>query len=237
MANFIWGMLENLLYDFAKGAIMSAPVLGMLYWAFGKLKEFRQAVVFFVGSSLTLGLALFFISGPTKVSPDLSTITTGWLFGGALANDSGATEDVGEALVIGAIEIVNSGNMPSVARDYKLIAKVGETVYPSESVACPKTLTFQPAGANFSITLYGKDALYDKTDPILIGGSVAGLLCFAFRGLAQNAFGSGTVFTFEFVDAMGHQYDRTDTIGPAQSSQSSIRHFPGIEQDIKPISP
>jgi hypothetical protein len=212
--------------------VVIASMIGAYRWIMERHPTWRRWFLppfVVVAVFVVLGAISFATSNGThQPKPNLSTSDVTWGYGGQReAHGSGEGANV---LVYATI--INSGDMPSITRDYKMTAQVGDRVFPGEMAALPPRITLTYSEGPTSV-LSGGDALYEKTEPIPVGGMTTGILGFAFRDLKEGAFGPGTVFTLTFADALGQTYTHREVL-TAPSARLNPGRFPRLHQEIIP---
>src|SRR5580698_5583907 len=121
-ANLVANLIQNILYDLFKGALLSSVASLVLRKAFGFLKERKEVVYFFSGTTILLALA-FLLS--RSAMPDAPDFHGGIMIGhsGTYTSGPGADAPSGARVVVFG-GFVNAGQMPSILYDWKLTAEM-----------------------------------------------------------------------------------------------------------------
>src|SRR4051812_48132599 len=107
--------------------------------AFGWKPTKTQSASFLIGGGLTVLLMLLALTAANQQAPRLKAEVLTMAWGGG--TDNGVFRNT--ALL--GIGIINQGNMPTVVRNYQLIAKMGADYYDSTPYRIPKIATFSSA--------------------------------------------------------------------------------------------
>jgi hypothetical protein len=122
--------------------------------------------------------------------------------------------------VLVAVRITNTG-ADSVAYDYQLAALVNGTPRVAALHMIPTTLPLSlPTG---KAVYHGRDAIYEKTEPIKRGGQIIGILWGWFENV-QTEWITPSAVSVAFVDINGVQY----TAKVANPRSSHPVHVPGL---------
>ncbi|WP_159728541.1 hypothetical protein [Methylosinus sp. Ce-a6] len=124
--------------------------------------------------------------------------------------------------------IKNRGNMPSVVDNYSLELNIDGQSFQGKLVMVPNTVTVD-VNEKQNLTLFGTDALYDKTrTPIYPGSMITGVLLFSLDEVSASSLKrSGISFNLKYKDINGREnsilYKANHRIGIAG-------YIPGIKQ-------
>jgi len=116
-----------------------------------------------------------------------------------------AMKDTDASGILLIVELINRGNMQSVARKFALEAIIDDRdTYIGKFEPIPQTVT-TTVKDGYAMTLFGGDALYNKAlVPVHPGGSVTGLLLFSFGDIPRETFEHHkTTFILSFQRCVG----------------------------------
>jgi hypothetical protein len=204
---------EGILYDIIKWFLASVVIGSGLTFIAGKilkrLEDRKEALVFF-SVSFVMIFVLIFVMAPRSQGPqfggNIQTITAGGYNGDH------------DSIAVISLDVLNSGSMQSIAKNWRVKAKIGDNVYDGMFVAPPpKSVTFNMSANDIrdsdplsptGITFHGDDNILDRAiNPIASGGQLEGLLFVLFRGISPTTFKTGANYTVSFEDVYGREYD------------------------------
>lgn len=179
-------------------------------------------------------------------APNLTLTIEGVCCGGhmePIPNDPSA-ERTGEPILspnwtsaMAWVTITNSGNMASVARNWRCVADFEGKTHESKLLALAPTQTITlhidalpGVRPERQITITGRDSIFFKAaHPIPPGGMVQGILRAIFEGPDPDRFRFGPKFTFSCQDVLG----RESIAAGSAERPSDIGYYPLIDQEIK----
>lgn len=204
---------EGLLYDLIKWFFASVVIGGGLTFLASKILkklENRKEIIAFFGVSFVIIFVLIFVMAPRAQGPQ---------FGGNIQTiTAGGFNSDHDTIAVVSIGVLNSGSMQSVAKNWRVKAKVGENTYDGVFITpTPKSFTFNMAPGDerdkdplspTGITYHGDDSILDKAiNPIASGGMLEGLLFVLFRGIDPATFKAGASYTVTFEDVYSREYN------------------------------
>jgi hypothetical protein len=229
--DLLWSwLLPNAAYDLVKQIIVSlviamagAALLGpLLNSVRGALKIAAVAAIIFI--------SVFVVSSfvrPQPAAPNLVAVPAGIIVGNpnvspAVGNTAG---------VVAILEVINRGTLASVARDWRLRAKVDDNTFDGRAMRIPPALSLTTID-HHRVVLHEQDALYNKgSTPIQPGGSVTGLAVYTFERVPLDLFlNRRTIFIISFVDALDHEYTLETPLKPI--SDTEINFYPGLTMEV-----
>lgn len=164
-------------------------------------------------------------SAPSQSAPTLSGRIEQVNGGDALI----AGKHIGSSVAL-VVSISNVGT-PSIAREFRLIV---ETAGKEPFLAAPQHFGDKLIlGGSPTVTIYGKDALYEKASltPIPNGGEVRGVLFFIIKDIkASEIFRDGVILKIIFKDVTGKEYEISR---PSSGRIVDPTYAPGINLEIK----
>ncbi|MGB7100422.1 MAG: hypothetical protein WBD95_16875 [Xanthobacteraceae bacterium] len=205
---FTDAVLGGIVYDVLKYVvgplIVSALATSVLRLAFHKLTQFRELIVFGVGAFLMCVIVFFFI-GTRPQQPTFEGAIQQAFSGPPLGSDR-------DVIAVIGLNIINTGAMQSIVKNWKVKAKIGDTTYDAALVQMPATFTFnniprttlnQPT----SVTFHSEDLIVDRTiRPIEIGGMATGILFVEFQNVDANMFRGAVTFEVSYQDVLSREY-------------------------------
>lgn len=203
--NVLGGIAYDLIKYYALGPLIVA-VLGttILRYAFQKLHERREQIVFFVGT-FAVFVVLFFFIGIKPQQPNL--------IGSIQQVAAGqTTADGRDTIAIITIGIVNTGGMQSIVKQWHVQAKSQGNIYEGIIVPMQKDFTFnnipkitedQPE----SVTYKAQDDIVPKgLSPIQTGAFLQGIVFALFRNVDASVFKGPMEYEVSYEDALSHKY-------------------------------
>jgi hypothetical protein len=182
-------------------AILSTTILR---YAFQKLHERREQIVFFVGI-FAVFVVLFFFVGTKPQQPNLIG-TIQQVAAGQTAPNSRDT------IAIITIGIVNTGGMQSIVKQWRVQAKSQGNIYEGIIVPMQKNFTFdnipkitedQPE----SVTYKAEDDIVQKgLSPIQTGAFLQGIMFSLFRNVDGSVFKGPMEYEVSYEDALSRKY-------------------------------
>ncbi|BBU61475.1 hypothetical protein MSC49_14100 [Methylosinus sp. C49] len=124
--------------------------------------------------------------------------------------------------------IKNRGSMASVVDSYSLDANIDGQIFNGKLLMMPNTMTID-VNEKQKLTLFGSDALYDKTrTPIYPGSMITGVLLFSFDDVSALSFKRNDIsFTLKYKDINGKE----NAISYKANHRGGIANYiPGIRQ-------
>ncbi len=237
MPNFMQVLLEGTLYDLFKillgAALMTSAVQLIFQRALHLVKERREIIALWIGG-IVLFSALIYSLGTRPQQPFFEGAIQ-QAFSGSLP---GSERDT---ITIIGLNIINSGTMQSIVKNWKVRATAGGSIYDAALVQMPPTFTFnnipktvvnQPT----SITFHSTDNIIEKaTKPIEIGSMLAGILFVEFQNIDQSVFRGAVSYDVVFQDVLSREY----TVSLKGTGQiGAVTNMPGTQTEMAcPVPP
>lgn len=218
--------------------IVAALGSAVLKMAFNKLQEKKQLFVFFGGCFASL-VILFAFLAPRPNEPNLIGAIEG-VFTGTLPttdNDVVAVFEVG---------IANTGGMQSVVKQWGVVAEVNGVRYTGAFIPMPSNFTFNHIPAinedqPEAVTFKRDDNLLEKgLFPIQPGAFLRGILFVAFRNVNPTVFKGIVDYTVSYQDVLSKQYSMPIK---ATGQIGTVPMMPGLHTEMacrvppKPMQP
>jgi hypothetical protein len=203
--NLVGGVAYDLFKYYVLGPLIVA-ILGttILRYAFQKLHERREQLVFFVGT-FAVFVVLFFFIGTKPQQPNLIGSIQQVAAGQFPTSDR-------DTVAIFTIGIVNTGGMQSIVKQWRVQARSQGNVYEGIIVAMQKNFTFnnipkiseeQPE----SVTYKAEDDIVQKgLSPIQTGAFLQGIVFAMFRNVDAGVFKGPMEYEVSYEDALSHKY-------------------------------
>ena len=203
--NLLGGVAYDLFRYYVLGPLIVA-LLGttILRYAFQKLHERREQVVFFGGTFLVFAVLFFFV-GTKPQQPNLVGSVVQVMSGQAPANER-------DTYAVVTIGIVNTGGMQSVVKQWRVQAKAQGNVYEGIIVPMQKDFTFnniprvsedQPESVTYKVE---DDIVQKGLVPIQTGAFLQGIAFVIFRNVDSTVFKGPMEYEVSYEDALSHKY-------------------------------
>jgi hypothetical protein len=203
--NIAGGVFYDLVKYYVLGPLIMALLgTGILRYAFHKLNERREQIVFLTGSFLVC-IVLFLLVGTRAQQPNF--------IGGIQQAFSGALPGSDrDTIAVIALNIINTGNMQSIVKNWKVQATADGSTYDAAFVQMPPTFTFNnipkiTVNQPDSITFHAEDNIVEKSlKPIEVGAMLTGILFVEFPNVDQSVFRGGVAFDVSYEDVLSKSY-------------------------------
>lgn len=229
-------ILDGLTFEGLKRFVLAAIMTGagqvILTYVFKKLKSRREIIAFW-GGSLVLFLTLIAVVGNQAQRPNLvASIQQGL---------SGSGQGDREIITVLALNIINTGTMQSIIKNWRVHAEVGGLKYDAAFAQMPPTFTFKDIprvtlNQPTSITYSNQDNLIEKSlTPIQVGALMPGILFVVFQNVDRSVFNGQIVYTVTFEDVLSRVYTAS-VRSTGQIAQVGL--VPGLKNEMScPIPP
>ncbi len=230
MLDLLSWLIPNIGYDLIRQAVVALVLYTGVVALLGPITKTITGIWRAFWAFIIIFVCVFIVSAAIRMpnpSPNIIASQDNTLIGTVYDKDNKPKTGV-----LLFVELINKGDMPSIARHFSLTATVDDTFnFLGIPEKLPKTIDFTiPDGR--TITLYDTDALYNKSNtPIVLGGEATGLLLYYFPEEDHNKFmNHKTVFTLSYQDVMGKPYSLAIPWDPGKGVP---QYIPGITMDIK----
>jgi len=228
-------VVDGTIYEVVRylfGPVVVTAVFAVLGAHLEWFKGLRQ--LFFVSIGVfVVALTCFSIFSPRPQSPQLA--------GTIESAISGPLNDNKDTVSVFVVDIINSGTMQSIVKNWTVTATINSRNYQGAFVVpAPASFTFTmsdhepntPAG----VTYHGDENLLDKTSfPIPAGGLTKGVLFVLFRGVSPDVFKVGADYTISYEDALSKKYSAYIT---ATAQTGPVPFTSGIHAELMcPVTP
>jgi hypothetical protein len=205
LADSLAGGIAYDLFKYLVGPlIVSLLATAVLRTAFHKLKQWRELFVFWGGTFL-LCMILFFFMGSRPQQPNFEGGIQQAFSGGLPGSDR-------DTIAVIALNIINTGNMQSIVKNWKIQATANGNTYEGVFVQMPPSFTFNniprtTVNQPNSITFHSEDNIIERAlKPIEVGAMLTGILFVEFENVDQSVFRSGVTFDVSYEDVLSRSY-------------------------------
>lgn len=214
--------IDGIAWQIFWSILMTISATAIVRNGLGALKERRQALVF-IGGIFIIAFGLLTVIGTvTKHRPRLTSEM--------LEFSAGSSNFPGFKCVLTTmVAITNTGNMASIAKNWRLTAYLNDKQISGQILQIPDTYTIKQPDSGQTITYGAQEALYNKAlTPIPSGGMTTGILIFGFQNIDPEIFKAQLKsIKLDFQDALLNQYSIT---APRSLENSPLAYIPGITE-------
>ncbi|MGB8277012.1 MAG: hypothetical protein WCF20_03635 [Methylovirgula sp.] len=222
----VGGVAYDIVKSLAGALVVTIAATAVARRALGLLQERKQEFTFAAGI-FVLTCILFIFLSPPRPRPNIEADIQQTV--------GAASTKTRDYIVVFSINIINSGQMPSIIKNWRVTATVSGTTYEAMFPPVPENYTLQtPPGSNpdqpLSITYHKQDNIVVKgLTPIQVGSMLTGILFVDFHNIDPEIFRGIVDYSVTFTDVLSKQYSLT---AKSTGRIDGIGAIPGLHTDM-----